>query len=139
MRDEALFLANCIFANGAPVKRRLIPFVSSTLLLCALGLCGRVAETQAVPKQVEVAATRFAFTPADITLRKGQPVVLLLKSPDVAHGLRFRELNLDVKIPAKASAEMRFTPDKTGDFVGHCSVFCGSGHGAMTLTLHVVE
>jgi len=121
------------------VKRRLIPFVSSTLLFCALGLVGRSAETQGVSKQVEVVATRFAFTPADITLKKGQPVVLLLKSPDVAHGLRFRELNLDVKIPAKGSAEMRFTPNKNGDFVGHCSVFCGSGHGAMTLTLHVVE
>jgi len=35
--------------------------------------------------------------------------------------------------------EVPFTPTRTGDFVGHCSVFCGSGHGAMTLTLHVVE
>lgn len=119
------------------MKRRL--FAISTLLLCAFGLFGRPAETQGAPRQIEVAATRFAFTPAEITLKKGQPVVLVLKSPDVAHGLRFRELNQDVKIPAKGSAEMRFTPDKAGDFVGHCSVFCGSGHGAMTLTLHVVE
>ena len=34
---------------------------------------------------------------------------------------------------------MQFTPDKAGDFVGHCSVFCGSGHGGMMLTLHVVD
>jgi cytochrome c oxidase subunit 2 len=34
---------------------------------------------------------------------------------------------------------MPFTADKTGDFVGHCSVFCGSGHGGMSLTLHVVN
>ena len=39
----------------------------------------------------------------------------------------------------KKPAELAFTPDKTGDFVGHCSVFCGSGHGSITLTLHVTE
>jgi cytochrome c oxidase subunit II len=125
--------------HGAHVKRRLLSFASSSLLLCVFGLFGHPAETQGVPKQVEVTATRFAFTPAEITLKRGQPVVLVLNSPDVAHGLRFRELNQDAKIPAKGSAEMRFTPDKIGDFVGHCSVFCGSGHGAMALMLHVVE
>jgi cytochrome c oxidase subunit 2 len=121
------------------VTRRLLSFAMPTVLLCACVIFGRSAETQAAPKQIEVLASRFAFTPAEITLKKGQPVVLVVKSPDVAHGLRFRELNQDVKVGPKGTAEMRFTPDKTGDFVGHCSVFCGSGHGAMTLTLHVVE
>ena len=88
---------------------------------------------------VEVVAKKFSFGPGDITLKKGEPAVLVLKSEDVAHGLRFRELNLDVHAAKGATAEMRFTPDKPGDFVGHCSVFCGPGHGAMTLTLHVVN
>ena len=43
------------------------------------------------------------------------------------------------KVSKGGTAEIAFTPDKTGTFVGHCSVFCGSGHGEMTLTLHVVE
>ena len=72
-------------------------------------------------------------------MKKGQPVVLVIKSADVAHGLRFRDLNLNVKVDKGGTAEMPFTPDKTGDFVGHCSVFCGSGHGEMTLTMHVVN
>jgi cytochrome c oxidase subunit 2 len=38
-----------------------------------------------------------------------------------------------------ATSEVEFAPEKTGDFVGHCSVFCGGGHGSMMLTLHVVE
>jgi cytochrome c oxidase subunit 2 len=121
------------------VKRRLLSFTTSTLLLCAFALFGYPANTQVAPRRIEVSVTRFAYSPAEITVKKGQPVVLVLNSPDVAHGLKFRELNQDVKIPAKGTAEMRFTPDKTGDFVGHCSVFCGSGHGTMTLTLHVVE
>ena len=84
-------------------------------------------------------AKRFAFTPAEITLKKGQPVVLVLKSIDVAHGLRFRDLNVEVKVGAGGTAQVEFTPQKTGDFVGHCFVFCGSGHGSMMLTMHVVD
>jgi cytochrome c oxidase subunit 2 len=94
---------------------------------------------QAAPRRIEVTAKRFAFEPGEITLKKGQPVVLVLKSSDAAHGLRFSELNVNVKVGAGGTAEVQFTPDKTGDFVGHCSVFCGSGHGSMTLTLHVVD
>jgi cytochrome c oxidase subunit 2 len=90
------------------------------------------------PKRIEVTAKRFSFDPGTITLQRGEPVILVLKSVDVPHGLRFRELNVEVKSPKGGSGEVQFTPDKDGDFVGHCSVFCGNGHGSMTLTLHVI-
>ena len=108
-------------------------------LLLASGTVNRAANADAGARRIEVTARRFAYAPGEITLKKGQPVVLVIKSTDVAHGLRFRELNLDTRIDKGGTAELSFTPDKTGDFVGHCSVFCGSGHGEMTLTLHVVE
>jgi cytochrome c oxidase subunit 2 len=98
-----------------------------------------VAKAQAAPRRIEVTAKRFAFEPGEITLKRGQPVVLVLNSKDVAHGLRFRELNVDIKVSANGTKEVQFTPEKVGDFVGHCSVFCGSGHGGMALTLHVVN
>jgi cytochrome c oxidase subunit 2 len=91
------------------------------------------------PRRIEITAKRFTYEPGEITLKKGQPVVLVLRSADVMHGLRVRELNVDVKIPAGGTQEVRFTPQKTGNFVAHCSVFCGPGHGSMALKLHVVE
>ena len=94
---------------------------------------------QASPRRIEITAKQFQFEPAEITVKKGEPVVLVVKSADVAHGLRFRELNLNVKVDKGGTAELPFTPDKTGDFVGRCSVFCGSGHGQMSLTMHVVD
>ena len=114
------------------------------LVLCVGMLAGGVfssgtVRAQDAPKRIEVIAKRFEYEPSEITVKKGQPVVLVIKSVDVAHGLRFRDLNLDAKVSKGGSAELQFTPDKTGDFVGHCSVFCGSGHGSMTLTLHVVN
>jgi len=91
------------------------------------------------PQRIEVNAKRFAFLPSVVTLKKGQSVVLVLKSEDVPHGIRFKELGIDTKASKGKTSEVTFTPNQTGTFVGHCAVFCGAGHGAMTLTLHVVD
>src|SRR5260370_40742904 len=108
------------------------------LAMCWLALSGFSPEPDS-PQRIGVSVKKFAYTPAEITVKKGEPVVLVLTSEDVAHGLKFKELNLSTKIEKGKPAELAFTPDKAGDFVGHCSVFCGSGHGTMTLTLHVTE
>jgi cytochrome c oxidase subunit 2 len=94
---------------------------------------------QAAPQRIVIEAKRFSYNPPEITLKKGQPVILVVKSDDVAHGLRFRELNVNIKVKAHGTAEAQFTPMETGDFVGHCSVFCGTGHGSMAIKLHVVD
>jgi cytochrome c oxidase subunit II len=127
-----------VHIQGSFMNKKLMMILFVGIVTTAV-VCSRALHAQSEPRRIEVAAKRFAFEPGEITLKKGQPVVLVLKSTDVAHGLRFRELNLNVKVEKGGTTELRFTPDKTGDYVGHCSVFCGSGHGAMTLTLHVVD
>jgi cytochrome c oxidase subunit II len=121
------------------VKRKYIRLVLIITAVAATGLASRIAWADAAPQRIEITAKRFAFEPGEITLKKGQPVVLVLRSTDVAHGIRIRDLNVEVKVGAHGTSELRFTPEKTGDFVGHCSVFCGSGHGGMVFTLHVVD
>ena len=117
-------------------------FVKTLLLglstMGSLALSG-FSSAQDSPKRIEVSVKKFAYTPSEVTLKKGEPVVLALTSDDVAHGLKFKELNLNTRFDKGKPGELAFTPDKVGDFVGHCSVFCGSGHGSMTLTLHVTE
>ena len=110
----------------------------SCLAVCSLTLSGFLRAPD-VPQRIEVSVKKFAYTPEEITLKKGEPVVLVLTTQDVTHGLKFKELNLNTTIQKGKPSELAFTPDKAGDFVGHCSVFCGSGHGSMTLTLHVTE
>jgi cytochrome c oxidase subunit 2 len=116
----------------------------SKVLAVVLLTIACVAGTQAVnaadaPRRIEIAAKRFSYTPGEITLKKGEPVVLVFHSEDVSHGIKFKELNLQTEIGKGAPSELSFTPTTAGDFVGHCSHFCGSGHGSMTLTLHVTE
>lgn len=109
------------------------------LLLMVIAILTGSSHAQTSAKRIEITAKRFEFTPAEITLKVGQPVVIVLQSADVAHGLRFRELNLNIKVDKGKTSEAAFTPTKTGTFTGQCSVFCGSGHGHMKLTLHVVN
>lgn len=104
----------------------------------SLALTGFAPSSDA-PRRIEISVKRFEYLPAEINLRKGEPVVLVLKTQDVAHGLKFKELNLNTKLEKGKTSELAFTPATAGEFVGHCSVFCGSGHGSMTLTLHVTE
>jgi len=109
-------------------------------VVCACGLGSQLSGIPSVdPRRVEITAKRFSFDPGVVTLKKGEPVVLVLKSNDVPHGIRVRELGLDVKVSKGGSAEARFTPNQVGDFVGHCSVFCGAGHGSMSIAFHVVN
>lgn len=90
------------------------------------------------PHRVELKAKRYAFEPAEITVKRGESVELQLTSADVAHGLRIRELKIDLHANKGKTVVTTFTPQTLGTYVGHCSIFCGSGHGQMTFTIHVV-
>jgi cytochrome c oxidase subunit 2 len=121
------------------LKFRITLSIIIAALLAAAPTLVQQSSAQSAPRHIEVTAKRFDFTPGEITLKKGEAVVLTLKSLDVPHGVRFKELGVEVKVGKGETGEVTFTPTKTGTFVGHCSVFCGSGHGSMKLALHVVE
>ena len=92
------------------------------------------------PRRIEIAASKFAYSPNQITLKKDEPVVLVLHSTDVTHGLVIPELNIAVtEIKKDKDTEVPLTPTKTGQFAGQCAHFCGTGHGTMILQVEVVE
>jgi cytochrome c oxidase subunit 2 len=120
------------------MRRRFIPVFILFLVLPCFGRLVQVdGSSVRTPHRVQIMAQRYSFQPASVTLKVGEPVVLVLQSQDVAHGLHFQGLDLDLKAPKGRSTQATFTPTKAGVFVGHCSVFCGAGHGGMTLTLNV--
>ncbi|RXS96451.1 cupredoxin domain-containing protein [Silvibacterium dinghuense] len=94
---------------------------------------------RAEPRTIEVHAKRYAFVPDQLTLKKGEPVTLVMYSDDVAHSLKIDGLGVNIKAMGSEKAEQTITPGQTGDFTGKCGVFCGSGHGKMLLTVHVVD
>lgn len=122
---------------------RILKLSMSPALLLGIGLAGfapiSAVSASTAPRRIDVVAKRFSYAPSEITLKKGESVVLVLHSEDVAHGIKFDELGIKTEIEKGKDAEVPLTATRTGTFVGHCSHFCGSGHGSMTLTLHVTE
>ena len=112
---------------------------SMVVLMCVAMAAAHQTSAQAAPRRIEIVAKRFDFNPGEVTVKKGVPVTISLTSTDVDHGLKFKELNVNISAKKGHASEVTFTPDKTGTFVGQCSVFCGMGHGSMKLTLHVTE
>ncbi len=90
------------------------------------------------PKVIELTAKRFEFVPGQITLKKGEPVVLRITSKDVTHGLYLKPLGIDADIQPGKTTEIPVTPQAAGRFTAICDHFCGSGHGNMHLVV-VVE
>lgn len=121
------------------MKMNFLPRLFCAGVLLAFALICRSDFAADSPQRIEITAKQFEFVPNEITVKKGEPVELVIKSVDVAHGLRVSGLNIDAKVPAGGTATARFTASKTGDFSGHCSTFCGSGHGSMKFKVHVLD
>jgi cytochrome c oxidase subunit 2 len=90
------------------------------------------------PKVIKITGKRFDYSPGNLTLKKGQRVVLELTSADVVMGLNLPDFIVrGDMIPGKVT-RVEFTPDKTGEFIFLCDIFCGSGHEEMHGKLTVV-
>ena len=98
-----------------------------------------MSHAQEQPRHIDIVAQRFYFTPSEITLKKGQPVILALTSKDVQHGLKLDAFNQVLIAKKGASNQVEFTPTEVGTFIAQCASFCGAGHGSMKLTVHVTE
>ena len=94
---------------------------------------------QAAPKTITITAHRFAFEPNQITLKKGEPVVLQLTTGDVTHGFFLKPLKIDELIEPGKTTEVKITPEIAGTFTTICDHFCGSNHGNMKMTIVVEE
>jgi cytochrome c oxidase subunit 2 len=90
------------------------------------------------PKVIDITAKRFAFSPNQITLKKGETITLRLHSEDVTHGFFMRQLKIDEEINPGATTEVTITPQTPGTFTTICDHFCGANHGNMNMTI-VVE
>jgi cytochrome c oxidase subunit 2 len=111
--------------------------ITLSLLIALLFVMSSYA--QSTPRRIEIHARRFSFIPAEITVEKGEPVTLALTSDDVPHSLLVEGLHINSTITKGHFTEVTITPEAAGDFKGKCGRFCGSGHGSMIFTIHVVD
>jgi len=120
-------------------KVRMTAVTAAVLALTATVLGGQ-PKTTPNAKHIEITASRFSFSPNEITVKKGDPVTISVQSMDVTHGLVIEALGIRTDQIKKGQPEdLTLVPETAGTFQGKCAHFCGKGHGSMVFTVHVVE
>jgi cytochrome c oxidase subunit II len=88
---------------------------------------------------IHITAKKFAYSPNEIILKKGVPVVLELTSLDRVHGFRLTEFGIRADIKPGEITRVHLVPLQIGRFAFACDVFCGVDHDEMAAELVVVD
>jgi cytochrome c oxidase subunit 2 len=88
---------------------------------------------------IRITAKKFAYTPDNVTLKKGVPVILEFTTADVLMGFNLPDLGVRADIVPGQTTRLRVVPDKIGTFHYFCDIFCGAGHEDMNGTITVVD
>ncbi len=87
---------------------------------------------------VPVVVTDWSFSPATVTVKKGEKVKLELKGDKGIHSLLIADLGVNVRVEPGSDTVIDLPTDTVGTFAGRCGVPCGPGHRDMAFTI-VVE
>jgi cytochrome c oxidase subunit 2 len=130
------------YAKGAKMERSLLTIASFLVFASPAQAAPAASDTKpAAPKKqvIQIVAKKFEYEPSEITVHRGQPVVLKLSTRDRSHGFNLPDLHVRTDIQPGKVTEVEFTPQKTGEFDFYCDIFCGSGHPDMDGKLKVVD
>lgn len=86
--------------------------------------------------QLTVAATSFAFQPAELVVEAGEPVDVALQSTDVLHDLNLDEVGFHVAADAGETVTAPLVVEQPGEYTVYCSV-PGHRQAGMEATLVV--
>ncbi len=112
-------------------------FIAALIILHAIGAAAPLAfpEDQAgqAMQVIKITAKRFEYSPNEIRIKTGVPVIFEFTSLDRVHGFTVPDLGgvrLTIE-PGKVNRVTILAP-KAGVYEFHCDLFCGSGHEDMT-------
>jgi cytochrome c oxidase subunit 2 len=87
--------------------------------------------TAKMVKEITVMAKQWQFEPAEIRVKQGDKVRLVIESVDVEHGFALPSFNINEKLMPGKKMTVEFVADKKGEFPFFCNVYCGQGHSEM--------
>ncbi len=90
------------------------------------------------PRVIEITAKKFEFTPNQISIKKGVPVILRLTSADRIHGFMSKDFKFDMDIAPGKPTDVAVIPTSNGQYTVICDHYCGAGHGNMKMKVTVV-
>ena len=113
-------------------RRSALHMLLGSLACTALGVAiGAEERRRGGETVVRIMAQRFVFTPNEIVLPAGQPVVLEFESLDFVHGFNIPDLKIRADLTPGQVTRVRLPPAKPGVYDFLCDNFCGEGHEQM--------
>jgi cytochrome c oxidase subunit II len=106
------------------------------IALLALGIfvvAAYAAEAASQTQVINITAKRFEYSPNEIRIKVGVPVIFEFTSLDRVHGFTVPDLGgirLTIE-PGKVNRVTILAP-KAGTYEFHCDIFCGDGHEGMS-------
>ncbi|HEY9796872.1 MAG TPA: cytochrome c oxidase subunit II [Leptolyngbyaceae cyanobacterium] len=103
-------------------------------------------QNKPVPLTVNVMGLQYAWiftypetgvTSGELHIPNGQEVQLKISAQDVLHAFWLPEFRLKQDAIPGRESELRFTPNKVGQYTIVCAELCGAYHGAMGAQLYV--
>lgn len=110
------------------MKRILSAGIGIVALVVVAGGCQR--STQVAPQTVKVSVTDAGFVPAEVKVRNGVPVVLLVtRTTDetCAKEIVIPDQHIRKALPLNQTVAISFTPEKRGAFTYACGMEMVSG------------
>jgi cytochrome c oxidase subunit 2 len=109
-----------------------------SLVMVFLASVGAVAvfsaeNTGQAEQVIKISAKKFEYSPKEIRIKKGVPVVLEFMSLDRVHGFTIPDLGgVRATIEPSKASQVRIMAPKAGTYEFHCDLFCGDGHEGMS-------
>lgn len=85
-----------------------------------------------------VIAQTWAFIPREITIPVDAEVTIHVTSPDVQHGFKITDTNVNMMVVPGQVSTMTYSFDEVGEFPYICHEYCGQGHAAMFGVINVI-
>lgn len=106
--------------------------LGAVALAALLGVASVYANPAAEEPVIRIGVKKFEYSPSEIVLKKGVPVVIELTSLDRVHGFNLPDFKTRADVIPGMVTRVRLVPDKAGTFEFFCDVFCGDGHEEMS-------
>ena len=121
-------------ARGAEDVRK----VGLALALAATAVAVVAAAPARGGASVGVKASKHGFEPSQLTLRRGEPVSIVLSSADGEHCFAIDTLRIEKRIVPGRATTLDLTPDRAGVFPFYCCLESGEAaaveRGQLTVT-----
>ncbi|MCL4159102.1 UNVERIFIED_CONTAM: hypothetical protein GTU68_015232 [Idotea baltica] len=86
-----------------------------------------------------ILAQAWTFSPREIEVPVGSTVTIYVTSPDLQHGFKITDTNINMMVVPGQVSKLEYTFDTVGEFPYICHEYCGSGHATMFGTVKVVN